>query len=105
MAQTNEVTQEQIDRLEANWAADPCWDIEDTEGFESVRHLLVAIRDKWLAKWELERNQAILEKRLELACNRETAVYVLALEKRLDDYSEILYQLGDRVAKLESRHA
>lgn len=27
-------TTEEINELNRNWASDPCWDIEDTEGFE-----------------------------------------------------------------------
>jgi len=35
-------TREQIEKLKASWAADPCWDIEDTDGFEEYRDELAA---------------------------------------------------------------
>jgi hypothetical protein len=37
-------TNEEIEALKLNWAKDPCWDIEDTEGFEEHREELIAWR-------------------------------------------------------------
>lgn len=39
-----ELGREDVDRLKAEWLADPCWDIEDTEGFEAFRDELLAFR-------------------------------------------------------------
>jgi hypothetical protein len=33
-----------IAKLKANWLKDPCWDIEDTEGFEEYRDQLTIFR-------------------------------------------------------------
>jgi hypothetical protein len=33
-----------IDELKSNWKADPCWDIETTEGFEDYRQELYIFR-------------------------------------------------------------
>lgn len=38
-------SKEEIDQLKANWLADACWDIEDTEGFEDHRDELKAWAD------------------------------------------------------------
>ena len=43
-------TQAEIDDLKAQWKADPCWDIADTDGFEEHRAEL----EKYQAKWERE---------------------------------------------------
>lgn len=34
----------ELDTLKKNWMQDPCWDIEDTEGFEAHRAELLAFR-------------------------------------------------------------
>jgi len=41
---TEKRTPEEIDQLKSNWAHDPCWDIEDTEGFEAHYEELKAWR-------------------------------------------------------------
>lgn len=43
-----------IDELKQQWLHDPCWDIEDTEGFESQRDELLAFRLSHEAKWRAE---------------------------------------------------
>lgn len=40
-----------VEDLKAQWKADPCWDIEETEGFEDLRNELLIWR------LEYERNQ------------------------------------------------
>ena len=45
-------TQEQIEKLKADWRNDPCWDIEDTEGFEDHKEELLAYRKQVKAEWE-----------------------------------------------------
>ena len=47
-------SEEDIDRLKANWESDPCWDIEDTEGFEAHRVELESYRIQKEKGWELE---------------------------------------------------
>jgi hypothetical protein len=37
-------TEKEIEDLKANWIKDPCWDIEDTEGFEEHKEELLAYR-------------------------------------------------------------
>ena len=44
-------TQEAIDRLKSNWANDPHWDIEDTEGFEEHHDELLKYRLAMEAQW------------------------------------------------------
>lgn len=53
-------TPEEIDHLKKSWLADPCWDIEDTEGFEAHRAELLAFRleqDKISEQRAKERNE------------------------------------------------
>lgn len=58
-------TPEEIEQLKTNWLADPCWDIEDEEGFEAHREELLAFHKEQSAKWEAkkqERDNARIEK-------------------------------------------
>ena len=47
-------TPEQIEQLKAQWCADPCWDLEDTTGFEPHRAGLKIFADKKRAEWNRE---------------------------------------------------
>lgn len=37
---------EEVDALKLSWLKDPCWDIEETEGFEDHKEELLAFRKK-----------------------------------------------------------
>lgn len=44
-------TDEEIDNLKMQWQMDPCWDIEDTEGFEAYKKQLEAWRIQEESTW------------------------------------------------------
>jgi hypothetical protein len=44
-----------VDTLKAQWLRDPCWDIEDTEGFEDHREELLAYRFAQEERWRMAR--------------------------------------------------
>lgn len=50
-------TPQEIEDLKRNWLSDPCWDIEDTEGFEEYREELIAFSEQ-AQKEEQERRNA-----------------------------------------------
>jgi molecular chaperone GrpE (heat shock protein) len=50
-----ELRRQEIEELKAGWASDPCFDIEDTEGFEDVREELLQFRQEMEFKWEEQR--------------------------------------------------
>lgn len=90
---------EALTKLKNEWQADPCWDLEDTDGFEAHRDELLAYRLECEAKWTAEK-QAQLEKRAELlGCpgNVKLAQYVVSLEYRLD-------RLVERLETVETSH-
>lgn len=80
-------TRAEIEQLKAQWRADPCWDIEETEGFEAHR-------------WEL------LSCRLqcELDAARRTEQEARQLGLTTFGYAR-LRQLEDRVRRIENAHA
>jgi hypothetical protein len=43
---------EKIEELKKSWLADPCWDIENTEGFEDDFEELKAFRLEKEAEWQ-----------------------------------------------------
>lgn len=48
-------TREEVEHLKANWIADPCYDLEETEGFEEYREELYDFAQKQEIKWEEDR--------------------------------------------------
>lgn len=74
---------QEIEQLKADWRRDPCWDIEETEGFEAHRDELLQYRQQYNAECEQnEKNRLQRLKRVwyDLTLN-ETA--------RLDNYTSI----------------
>lgn len=45
-------TRDEIEKLKESWLKDPCWDIEDTEGFEEHREELLAYHDQMRVQWK-----------------------------------------------------
>ena len=54
---THEDKRQMLDGLKENWKQDPCWDIEDTEGFEEFHNELLAWRKEYEAKWHAEQSE------------------------------------------------
>lgn len=54
-------TPQEIEALKASWLKDPCWDIENSQGFEAHYEELLAFRKEQDQKWEAkakERDEA-----------------------------------------------
>ena len=52
-------TQDEIEKLKKNWLADPCWDIEDEDGFGEHYEELLKFRKDTEAAWQLEEEERI----------------------------------------------
>jgi hypothetical protein len=78
------VTRTDINELKAQWEADSCWDIEDTEGFEGHREELTAFRIAKETEWEQLRRESVRSKAKTLKCSLELALYIEYLESRID---------------------
>ena len=85
-------TPEEIEALKWNWVNDPCWDIEDTEGFEAHHDELARFRQEREAVWEAKRQSLLAAKADELGIpgNFRLAQYVMNLEWRLKGLEEKL---------------
>ena len=86
-----------IQSLKKNWANDPCWDIEDTEGFEAHYDELKVYRLEMEAKWSAE-YEARKQKENELLQAEFDKIGILGLLKIVKD-------LKDRVGDLESENS
>lgn len=91
-------TPAEIAALKRNWLADPCWDIEDTEGFEAHRDEL----QEWRFSLEIEaqqRQERLVRDRaftLGVSGNLALAGVILHLEQRIRDFER-------RVSELEAQ--
>lgn len=50
-------TNEELEALKKSWMGDPCWDIEETPGFQEHQAELLEFRKETEAKWEAERQE------------------------------------------------
>jgi hypothetical protein len=85
----NHRTQEDINELKADWLQDPCWDIEDSAGFEAHREELTSYRLGIEAKLTAEREAQEAARRIQTIRTRMFANYDVS--NRDDD---------DRISKL-----
>ena len=91
-------TQEQIEQLKANWKSDPCWDIQDTEGFEEHKAELVNFATAVHKEW----------KRMEDERKAAKCAKLGGISTELLDYIEFLEFKINRLERLvhpETRHA
>lgn len=76
-------TKQELDDLKANWKGDPCWEIEDTEGFEEHRVELLAWRQEYERKWYEQQAKERQEKADKLGCSVEMVETLELLEFRI----------------------
>lgn len=92
-------TSEEIEQLKASWLGDPCWDIEDTEGFEDHREELVQFCEEQEKLWRMEDDENVRLKAIELGIEDKPALakYILDLENRLKAKDEELEKKLTRI--------
>ena len=66
-------TYENVEKLKQQWLEDPCWDIEDSEGFEAYRDELLEFRLEQEKRWNIAEQQRIIALSLDLGCSVEEA--------------------------------
>lgn len=78
-------TDEDVAALKANWIADDCWDIENTEGFEAYHDELLDFRRKIEKVWKDAREAAIVRKAFELGVpdSLKLAEHIMFLEVQI----------------------
>lgn len=88
-------TNDEITELKLNWSEDPCWDIENTEGFEAHYAELLA----WRVKTEAESSAIELDRQLARANELKIDVHVLKIIETLEAR---ITELEDKIESLES---
>lgn len=85
-------TQEEIDALKASWLKDPCWDIEETPGFEEHEDELTAFHKEQEAIWEKEALDRKVERRAKFGA--WTGIHDIDLAGALFTFEEIENELA-----------
>ncbi len=83
-------TQVEIEALKRNWLSDPCWDIEETEGFEEHSDELRQFRLNQEQEWQARRFNRLLLKSeaLGIRGNIKLADCIEQLENRIKTLEE-----------------
>lgn len=63
----------EVQNLKAQWVNNPCWDLEETEGFEAYRRELLAFSEHMKQTWECEVRGRIARKAAEWGVTFEQA--------------------------------
>ena len=82
----------QVEQLKRKWVEDPCWDLEDTEGFEEYEQELLHFRLDMEQQWKREKDE-----KEEVTLDDNLLISVLMsrvgdLEERVDSLEEKLYE-------------
>ena len=82
-----EKTREEIEALKRSWHIDPCWDIEDTEGFEAHKEELWSYHNECRQKWaeDIFNRQLDRAKDLGLPGHIRLVAYLEKLERRIEE--------------------
>ena len=76
-------TQQEIEELKREWCEDPCWDIEDTEGFEAHHDELKAWREELRRQHAQNLTRRLERRAAELECSVALVRYIEVLESSL----------------------
>ena len=66
----SDVTRQDIENLKEGWLKDPCWDIEETEGFKAHREELAAFHEEQRAIWKVEADKEKQDIRIKAALKK-----------------------------------
>jgi len=88
-------TREEVENLKANWREDPCWNIEDTQGFNEHKDELLAYRILCESERAEKRSIRLIElsEKLGIPGNTKLAEYVERLEYRIEKIEERLEKI------------
>lgn len=82
---------DEIQKLKDGWRHDPCWDIEDTEGFEAHKEELLKYRLEQEAIWKERNEKRIAEEMTKMGItNRDTYYYLKGLEHRIESLGKTI---------------
>ncbi len=91
-------TPQEIEALGKNWEGDPCWDIEDSEGFEDHKQELKKYRLQKERDWACEEFNRLYQKAVSLGIEDIGK----GKDERTLDLVKYLDRLEERVKALEA---
>lgn len=95
-------TKEEIKKLKESWLHDPCWDIEETEGFEEHRVELLKYRLTMEEKWETYSNNILIEFMSKIGTdNKKLGKYIMNMENKVEKLEDKVMELEDRLRMIE----
>ena len=90
--------EQNIEKLKRDWQNDPCWDIEETKGFEDHYTELLSFRLEKEREWKEVVKEKLKEKALEYGIP-----YNLKLAETIYSLNQEIIQLRKMVEKLMER--
>ena len=92
-------TAKELETLKENWKNDPCWNIEETEGFEEHHDELLAFREasekEWDEKWSAKlKSKAAM---MGIPSNLVLTRYIMMLEDKIERLEGDMIAIGDRL--------
>ena len=89
-------TREEVENLKADWESDPCYEIEDTEGFEEYREELKLFSQEKEKHWEEHRkfDTHVKSVRYGTVGNDKLTMKISWLENQI-------FELMEKIEKLE----
>jgi hypothetical protein len=77
-------TRKEVDDLKAQWKADPCWDIWNTEGFEQYKDELYTFQERVEKEWHDAEVARLAAKAADLKCSVELVQRIERLERDVE---------------------
>jgi hypothetical protein len=93
-------TREELEALKQNWLKDPCWDIEDTPGFEAHVDELLAFRKEQELEWQREEEDRIARRARVVAI--ETGITDSDIQQNILTFREIENTVQEACKRTES---
>lgn len=96
-------TREEIEALKKDWFRDPCWDIEDTEGFEGHRKELAEFHKQSEAKWTEDARKRDQAEDARVRARAQELDCAPAVVRLIEDLEAKVKALQDDVATLQEQ--
>lgn len=82
---------DEIQKLKDGWRHDPCWDIEDTDGFEAHKEELLKYRLEQEVIWNERRENRVSDEMGKMGItNRNTYFYLKGIENSIEQLQKTL---------------
>lgn len=93
-------TREEIDELKRQWTNDPCWEIEETEGFEEHFDELWQFHQEWAQQKRDEQARYLQQRAVELGVvdNPTLLATLLKMEQQIDRLTAKVEEQANTIA-------